>query len=99
MIKPKNTAITSFIYILTAIVCGYVFTWGFITLGVTGLVFIGIDFHTAEISLYMLAFIIYTIIFLWFFTFKKLWYAGVVFLSCGLLMTLAGYSLQNFLLA
>lgn len=99
MSRINTKEIYAFIYVIAAIIGGYVFTWGFVSLGVTALVYLGVDFHTAELGMFMLAIIIYTFIFLWFFSLKSRFLGWLTLFGGGALMTLAGYSLQTILLA
>lgn len=39
-----------------SLLASYAFTWGFVTLGVAGLVALGVGFHDAELSMLLLAF-------------------------------------------
>ena len=56
--SPGNRMPLSITIRLAAALLGsYAFTWGFSTLGVTGLVALGVDFHEAETALLLLAFL------------------------------------------
>lgn len=44
---------------------GYAFTWGFVALGVAGLSALGADFHEAEMTMLLLAFLMFLPLFLW----------------------------------
>lgn len=81
-----------------ALIASYAFSWGFTALGVAGLVAFGVDFHDAEVSMMLLAFLIFLLLFLWSFAaarFTRVW----TVLSVGaLLMTAAAWGLQRALL-
>ena len=51
--------------VLSAVLGGYVFTWGFSSLGIAGLAALGVDFHEAETGVLMLAFLVFLGVFLW----------------------------------
>ena len=77
---------------------GYAFTWGFTTLGVTGLVALGIDFHEAETALLLLAFLVFLPLFLWAFAAPSLARVWALLGGGAVLMSAAALGLQQVLL-
>lgn len=51
--------------LVSAIVGSYAFTWGFVALGVAGLTALVVDYHEAELTLMLLAFLVFLPLFLW----------------------------------
>lgn len=82
-----------------ALLGGYAFTWGFTTLGVTGLVALGVDFHEAETALLLLAFLVFLPLFLWAFAAHSLARVWAVLGGGALSMTAAALGLQQLLLS
>lgn len=58
--------------IAAAVLGGYAFTWGVTTLGITGLVALGVDYHEAHTVLMLLAFLFFLAAFLWAFAARSL---------------------------
>jgi len=85
--------------VLAALLGGYAFTWGFVSVGIAGLVFLGVDFHDAEAGILMLAFIVYLLVFLWAFAAASLVRIWSVLAGGALLMTAAGWQLQHYFLS
>lgn len=81
-----------------ALLGGYAFTWGFITLGMVGLVALGVDFHEAETVLLLLAFLVFLTLFLWAFAAANLARVWAVLVGGALLMVAAAWGLQRLLL-
>ena len=68
--------------VLAAIAGGYVFCWGFIAVGIAGLVALGMPFEDAEHLASILVILAYLVVFLWAFAARsvlKLW----TVLACG----------------
>ena len=85
-------------HLIVALFGGYLFTWGVTTLGVTVLVALGVDFHEAETSLLLLAFLIFLAVFLWAFSVPL--FRAVAVLGGGVVfMTAAALGLQRVLLS
>ena len=74
------------------------FTWGFTTLGVTGLVALGVDFHEAETALLLLAFLVFLPLFLWAFAAPSLARVWALLGGGAVLMGAAALGLQQVLL-
>jgi len=88
-----------FLHALLGLSGSYAFTWGFTALGVAGLVALGVDFHEAETTLLLLAFLVFLPLFLWGFAaacFTRVW---VVLFGGAVFMAAAAWGLQRVLLA
>lgn len=84
--------------ISAALLGGYAFTWGFAALGIAGLVALGVDFHEAETGVKLLAFLLFTGLFLWAYAAASLARVWAVLAGGGALMTAAAWLLQRALL-
>ncbi|THF60253.1 iron uptake protein [Pseudothauera rhizosphaerae] len=84
--------------VAAALLGGYAFTWGFTTLGVAGLVALGVDFHEAETALLLLAFLVFLSLFLWAFAAASLVRVWAVLGGGAVCMTVAALALQRVLL-
>lgn len=97
-----STASSSSVQIISriaaAILGGYVFIWGFIALGLSGLYAVGMEFHDAEALSNILGFLLYLVVFLWAFSTANLNRAWLILVGVGLLMTGAGALIQQSLL-
>lgn len=82
-----------------ALLGGYAFTWGFVTLGMVALAALGVDLHTAETALLLLAFLVFLSLFLWAFAAASLVRVWAVLGGGALLMTAAALGLQRVLLS
>ncbi|TNC93199.1 iron uptake protein [Thalassolituus sp.] len=80
--------------VLAALLGGYLFTWGFISLAITGSVFSGVDFHTAEHGALLIAFPLYLLMFFWIAVSQRFWLSRAVSFIGGTLMTLSAWYLQ-----
>jgi hypothetical protein len=85
--------------ILAALLGGYACTWGITSLGIAGLVFLGVDFHDAEASMFMLAFLCFLGLFLWAFTVTSVTRVWLSLLGSAALMTVAAWLLQRSVLS
>lgn len=81
--------------LLTALLGGYAFTWGFIACAVAALYTAGMAFHDGERLSYMLAFLLYPGLFLWAFATPRLGRAALVLFVGGGLMAGLGSLLQQ----
>lgn len=81
--------------IAASLLGGYAFTWGITTLGITGLVALGVDYHEAHTVLMLLAFLFFLGAFLWAFAARSLARVWLVLAGGGLAMTAAAWALQN----
>jgi hypothetical protein len=84
--------------ILTAILGGYVFTWGFMAFCVALLFAAGMEFHDAESLGNIFGFLAYLITFLWAFASRKLKPVWFVLAGGGLFMTLSASLIQSLLI-
>ncbi|MDQ8023677.1 MAG: hypothetical protein REI94_17695 [Moraxellaceae bacterium] len=66
---------------------GYVFVWGFVTLGIALLMSAGMPYDEATTTLYLLAFILFLVMFCWAFAAASLVRVWAVLGGGGLLMT------------
>lgn len=82
-----------------ALLGGYAFTWGFVALGVAGLVALGVEFAEAETALLLLAFLVFLPLFLWACTETSLARVWAVLGGGAVLMTAAAWGVQQVLLA
>jgi hypothetical protein len=73
--------------ILAAVVGGWGFTWGFVTLGIALLVAGGMGYHDAQTLVYLLAFLVYLVFFLWAFSEASLRRVWLVLAGGGAAMT------------
>ena len=83
--------------IATAVLGGYVFTWGFIALGMSGLFALGLEFHDAEHLSSILGLLVYLAVFLWTFVARSLARVGTILLGGGMLMAAGASALQSML--
>lgn len=84
--------------ILSALLGGYLFTWGFASLGIAGLAALGVDFHEAETGVLMLAFLVFLGVFLWAFASSSVARVWAVLAGGGGLMTLSAWLIQHSML-
>lgn len=77
---------------------GYAFTWGFAALGIAGLVALGVDFHTAETGVLILAFVVFLAAFIWSFSVPKLSRVWAFLVGGGATMTALAWLIQKMLL-
>lgn len=85
--------------ILSALLGGYVFTWGFASFGIAGLAALGVDFHEAETGVLMLAFLVFLGVFLWVFASSSVARVWAVLAGGGALMTLSAWLIQQNMLS
>ena len=85
--------------VLSAVLGGYVFTWGFSSLGIAGLAALGVDFHEAETGILMLAFLVFLGVFLWAFASSSVARVWAVLAGGGALMTLLAWLIQQSMLS
>lgn len=81
-----------------ALLGGYFFTWGVVSFGMVTLTMIGVDFHHAEITMLLLAFLIYLVVFVLAFYYKSLLKIWLVFVFGGGLMMLIAWLSQSWIL-
>lgn len=85
--------------IAAALLGGYAFTWGFVSLGVAGLAGLGVDFHEAETAMLMLAFLLFLGVFLWTFACRSVIRVWAVLAGGGAVMTLTAWLIQQAILS
>ena len=84
--------------VVAAFLGGYLFTWGAISLLISGLVYVGNDFHNAETIGFLIAFPIFLIVFFWVFISQRIWLTYTTTFLGGALMTAVAYWLQMLLI-
>ncbi|GGE34248.1 hypothetical protein GCM10007421_05100 [Halopseudomonas oceani] len=84
--------------VVAAIFGSYAFIWGVISLGVVSLSAIGVDFHSAELSMLLLGVLLYIALFIWVFSIKSLLRIWLVLGLGAALMLSAAWLLQPLLL-
>lgn len=85
--------------IAAALLGGYAFTWGFVSISIVGLAALGVDFHEAETAVLMLAFLIFLFGFLWAFAARSVVRVWAVFAGGGAAMTLSAWAIQQSMLS
>ncbi|KOF52716.1 iron uptake protein [Achromobacter sp. DMS1] len=85
--------------VAAALLGGYAFTWGFISLGVAGLFAAGMEFHDAEHLSYILGFLVFLAVFLWAFSARGLARVWTMLAGGGALMAGAASLVQYLTLA
>jgi hypothetical protein len=84
--------------IAAAVLGGYAFTWGFTTLGIAGLVALGVEYHDAEAGTLILAFLVFLGMFLWAFAAASVVRVWAIMAGGAALMIGAGLALQQALI-
>jgi hypothetical protein len=84
--------------IAAAIFGGYIFAWGVTVFGIAALVALGVDFHDAEMGIFMLALLVFLGTFLWSFAASSVLRVWLVLAGGGAAMIGAGMALQRMLL-
>jgi hypothetical protein len=84
--------------LVITLVGSFAFTWGFVALGVAGLVALGVEYHEAEVSLMLLAILVFLPLFLWSFASpRQLRVTALLFGGAGV-MTATAWTLQRVVL-
>jgi hypothetical protein len=96
-VSVKATQIIS--RIGAALLGGYAFVWGFVTLSITSLSYTGMDYHDAWMLAMMLAFLLFLGAVLWSFTTRSSLRAWLVLGGSGALMTTCALLLSRQLMA
>lgn len=86
------------LHTIAAVLGGYAFTWGFISLGVAGLFAVGMEFHDAENLASMLGLLLFLALFLWVFSERNLKRIWLTLAGGGALMTALASLIQMLLL-
>jgi hypothetical protein len=81
--------------VAAAIAGGYLFVWGFVTLGITSSLGFGISYGDAQTVAYLLAFLVFLLAILWAFSARSLVRVWSVLAGGGALMTLAALLLGH----
>lgn len=85
--------------IVTAIVGGWTFAWGFVACGTAALVGLGVEFHDAEMALLMLGLLVFLAVFMWSFAVSSVLRVCVVLVPGAVLMNIAALLLQRAILS
>ncbi len=91
-----SLAITS--RVAASLLGGYAFTWGFTVLGIALLVLAGMTYHEAQTLIYLLAFLLFLVVFCWAFAAARVWKVWAVLAGGGVAMTGAAWLLVPTLL-
>jgi hypothetical protein len=86
---------TVFLRIAAALVGGWAFTWGFVSLAITGLVALGQPYNEANTAAMLLAFIVYLVVLCWAFAAASLTRVWALLAGGAVSMTAAAWLLQN----
>ena len=97
MLNPSHVSVIN--RVSAALFGGYAFAWGFAAFFVAGLVGLGIDFHEAETAAMLLAFILYLCLFIWAFAAANLARVWTVLGGGAVLMVVAAWGLQHYLVS
>ena len=81
--------------IAAGVLGGYLFTWGFTTLGIALLLIAGMPFGDAKTLAYLLAFLVFLVAFCWTFAAARLARVWVVLAGGGGAMTAAAWLLTR----
>lgn len=63
--RESRNGVALLSHVAGVLIGSFAFTWGFVALGVAGLVALGVDYHEAEVALMLLAFLVFLPLFLW----------------------------------
>ena len=81
--------------VCAGILGSYVFTWGFIALGVASLIGAGLEFHEAQSLTFMLGFLVFLWTFCWAFIAASITRVWAVLAGGGAAMTLVGWLISR----
>ncbi|MCU1718109.1 iron transporter [Pseudomonas sp. 5P_3.1_Bac2] len=95
--QPSGWAIAH--RLLLALLGGYAFTWGFVSLGVVLLSWLQVDYHDAEHGMLLLSFLLYLALFLWAFAAASTARVWLVLGGGAVVMIPAALQLQKLLLS
>lgn len=84
--------------VAAALLGGYAFTWGFTALGTTWLVALGMGYAEAEMTMLLLAFLVFLTVFLWAFAATYIDRVWKVLGGGAVLMTVMAWAMQHLLL-
>ncbi len=85
--------------IASAILGGWLFTWGFVASGTAALVGLGVEFHDAEQALLMLGLLLFLGLFLWSFAARSAWRVCGVLVGGAVVLNTAAWLLQRAILS
>lgn len=81
--------------ITASLLGGWVFTWGFVSLGIALLVAAGVRYGDAQTLMYLLAFLVFLGMFLWAFAVASVWRVWLVLAPGGAAMAGCAWLLQR----
>lgn len=83
--------------IAAGLVGGYVFTWGFVALGIASLAILGLSFDDAYALTVILAFLLFLVVFCWAFAAVSVVRVWIVLTGGGAVMTGVAWAVSRFL--
>jgi hypothetical protein len=95
---PACTGVLITSRIAAAVLGGWAFTWGFVSITITGLVSLGQPYTEAHTAAMLLAFVVFLVALCWAFSGRSLWRVWAVLGGGALSMTVAAWLLQRGLL-
>lgn len=84
--------------VVYALIGCYCASWGMATFSIASLTYFGVDFHTAETGVFIVAFIFSLALFLWAFSRPAFWLTNTTTYLAGALLTGLGLWLQALIL-
>jgi len=87
------------LHALLTLLGSFALTWGFVAMGVTMLSALGVDYHEAEVTLMLLAFLIFLPLFLWSFASPRQGRVMALLFGGAALMTSGAWAIQHSLLS
>lgn len=97
--RPPHPRLSLTLRILSAILGGWTFSWGFVAFGSAALVGLGVEFHDAEIACLMLGLLVFLGLFLWSFATRSARRVFAVLFGGAVLFNAAALLLQRAILS
>lgn len=85
--------------LVSALVGSFAFTWGFVAVGVAGLSSLSVDYHEAEVTMMLLAFLVFLPLFLWSFASPRQGRVMAFLFGGAAVMTGSAWAIQRVLLS
>jgi hypothetical protein len=92
---PRHAPLPMALRVAAALLGGYGFVWGFVSLAITGAVALGGDFHEAHTAAMLLAFLVFLVALCWAFAAASLARVWLVLAGGAALMSGAAWLLQR----
>lgn len=89
------TALSITSRVAASLLGGYVFTWGFVVLGIALSMLVGMSYHEAQTLVYLLAFLVFLTAFCWAFAAAHVAKVWGVLAGGGAVMTVAAWLLTS----